>query len=144
MVMEAHYLYALEIESYAQEPLSEMERKDFIEIINSQRDTINQLKEMISELKAMIKSLESKVESDKKSDEAKDKQIAELTKMLASAIEQNKRHRRERYDKTSMKGTKNKPDAKKSREEEKDDYDGSDNNNTSSSDVVDECNFFTF
>ncbi len=65
-------------------------------------------------------------------------QIAELTKMLAGAIEQNKRHRRERYDKTSMKGTKNKPDAKKSREEEKDDYDGSDNNTPSSSDVVEE------
>ncbi len=143
--MEAHYLDALEIESYAQEPLSEMERKDFIAIITSLRETIDQQKSMISELKAMIKSLEAKVESDKQSTESKDKligelrdQIAELTKMLASAIEQNKRHKRERYDRTSMKGTKNKPDAKKSREEEKDDYDGSDNNTPSSSDVVEE------
>ncbi len=38
-----------------------MERRDFIEIIESQKDTINHLKEMVSELKAMIKSLEAKV-----------------------------------------------------------------------------------
>ena len=43
MIMQAHYLEALEIESKAQKPLAEMERQDFI-------NTITELKAMISSL----------------------------------------------------------------------------------------------
>lgn len=34
MIMQAHYLEALEMESKAERPLSDMERQDFINTIN--------------------------------------------------------------------------------------------------------------
>ena len=41
MVMRSHYLNALDIESRAEKPLSEMERQDFINTINDLRETIS-------------------------------------------------------------------------------------------------------
>ncbi len=94
ILMEAHYLDALEIESYAQEPLSEMERKEFLDIIESQKDTIDQLKGMvdnfervIDRLNATIKSLEAKSESDRKL-------ISELTSMVQSLKTQGESDRK--------------------------------------------------
>ena len=41
MVMRSHYLNALDIESRAEKPSSEMERQDFINTINDLRETIS-------------------------------------------------------------------------------------------------------
>ena len=49
MVMRSHYLNALDIESRAEKPLSDMERQDFI-------NTINELRETISGLRMTIKT----------------------------------------------------------------------------------------
>ena len=56
MIMQAHYLEALDIESKAQKPLAEMERQDFI-------NTITELKAMISSLKFMIDTLRQTISS---------------------------------------------------------------------------------
>ena len=50
MIMQAHYLEALDIESKAQKPLAEMERQDFI-------NTITELKAMIESLRLTIETL---------------------------------------------------------------------------------------
>ena len=47
MIMKAHFLDALEIESRADKSLSEMERQDYIDQIQSQAETIAQFKGMI-------------------------------------------------------------------------------------------------
>ena len=47
MIMQAHYLEALEIESKAEKPLADMERQAFV-------NTITELKAMISSLKLTI------------------------------------------------------------------------------------------
>ena len=44
MVMRSHYLNALDIESKAETPLSDMERQDFINTINELRSTIESLR----------------------------------------------------------------------------------------------------
>ena len=41
MVMRSHYLNALDIESRAEKPMSEMERQDFINTINDLRENIS-------------------------------------------------------------------------------------------------------
>ena len=56
MIMQAHYLEALEIESRAEKPLAEMERQDFI-------NTITELKAMISSLKLTIDTLRQTINS---------------------------------------------------------------------------------
>ena len=48
MIMGAHYLHALDKESLASKPLSEMERGDYIDKINSLSTAINQFKESYS------------------------------------------------------------------------------------------------
>ena len=68
MIMQAHYLEALEIESKAEKPLAEMERQDFI-------NTITELKAMISILKLTIDTLSS---SDDKFAERYDSVVAEV------------------------------------------------------------------
>ena len=56
MIMQAHYLEALEIESKAEKPLAEMERQDFI-------NTITELKAMIGSLKLTIDTLRQTISS---------------------------------------------------------------------------------
>ena len=56
MIMQAHYLEALEIESKAKKPLAEMERQDFI-------NTITELKAMIGSLNLTIDTLRQTINS---------------------------------------------------------------------------------
>lgn len=56
MIMQAHYLEALEIESKAEKPLAEMERQDFI-------NTITELKAMISSFELTIDTLRQTINS---------------------------------------------------------------------------------
>lgn len=54
MIMRSHYLNALDIESKAETPLSDMERQDFINTINELRSTIESLRLTIATLQRTI------------------------------------------------------------------------------------------
>ena len=140
MVMESHYLHALDIEDSQREgSLSDMERQDYIDIIKALRDERVQLREMISSLQDTIKSLNQQLTRHEEIDAAKDKRIAELnekidklTIALTSTTERLNIMLDEKYNKKSKSNRhdNNKP-AKKSREQEKDEDDGTNINSGS-------------
>lgn len=136
--MGAHYLHALEIESLAQKPLSEMERQDYInqisslkEAVEQSRETVKQLKEMIAVLKQAFASSERVREQAEKRNETLDgvisnlsKEISSLRKEVSKQTDYNKRHNKMSYGKKSLSSSV-KQEVKQSREESKMDYDGS-------------------
>ena len=140
MVMESHYLHALDIEDSQREgSLSDMERQDYIDIIKALRDERVQLREMISSLQDTIKSLNQQLTRRDEVDAAKDKRIAEqnekidkLTIALTSTTERLNVMLDEKYNKKSKSNRhdNNKP-AKKSREQEKEEDDGTNINSGS-------------
>ena len=140
MVMESHYLHALDIEDSQREgSLSDMERQDYIDIIKTLREEREQLREMISSLQDTIKSLNQQLTRHEEIDAAKDKRIAELnekidklTIALTSTTERLNIMLDEKYNKKSKSNRhdNNKP-AKKSREQEKDEDDGTNINSGS-------------
>lgn len=140
MVMESHYLHALDIEDSQREgSLSDMERQDYIDIIKALREEREQLREMISSLQDTIKSLNQQLTRHEEIDAAKDKRIAELnekidklTMALTSTTERLNIMLDEKYNKKSKSNRhdNNKP-AKKSREQEKDEDDGTNINSGS-------------
>ena len=75
MIMQAHYLEALEIESKAQKPLAEMERQDFI-------NTITELKAMIGSLKLTIGSLKLTIDTLRQTINSQNATIASLQKSM--------------------------------------------------------------
>lgn len=140
MVMESHYLHALDIEDSQREgSLSDMERQDYIDIIKALREERVQLREMISSLQDTIKSLNQQLTRHEEIDAAKDKRIAEqnekidkLTIALTSTTERLNVMLDEKYNKKSKSNRhdNNKP-AKKSREQEKEEDDGTNINSGS-------------
>lgn len=140
MVMESHYLHALDIEDSQREgSLSDMERQDYIDIIKALRDERVQLHDMISSLQDTIKSLNQQMARHEEIDAAKDKRIAEqnekidkLTIALTSTTERLNVMLDEKYNKKSKSNRhdNNKP-AKKSREQEKEEDDGTNINSGS-------------
>lgn len=140
MVMESHYLHALDIEDGQREgSLSDMERQDYIDIIKALREERVQLREMISSLQDTIKSLNQQLTRHEEIDAAKDKRIAELnekidklTLALTSTTERLNIMLDEKYNKKSKSNRhdNNKP-AKKSREQEKEEDDGTNINSGS-------------
>ena len=140
MVMESHYLHALDIEDSQREgSLSDMERQDYIDIIKALREERVQLREMISSLQDTIKSLNQQLTRHEEIDAAKDKRIAELnekidklTIALTSTTERLNIILDEKYNKKSKSNRhdNNKP-AKKSREQEKEEDDGTNINSGS-------------
>ena len=140
MVMESHYLHALDIEDSQREgSLSDMERQDYIDIIKALREERVQLREMISSLQDTIKSLNQQMTRRDEVDAAKDKRIAELnekidklTIALTSTTERLNIMLDEKYNKKSKSNRhdNNKP-AKKSREQEKEEDDGTNINSGS-------------
>ena len=140
MVMESHYLHALDIEDSQREgSLSDMERQDYIDIIKALREEREQLREMISSLQDTIKSLNQQLTRHEEIDAAKDKRIAELnekidklTIALTSTTERLNIMLDEKYNKKSKSNRhdNNKP-AKKSREQEKEEDDGTNINSGS-------------
>ena len=140
MVMESHYLHALDIEDSQREgSLSDMERQDYIDIIKALREERVQLREMISSLQDTIKSLNQQLTRHEEIDAAKDKRIAELnekidklTIALTSTTERLNIMLDEKYNKKSKSNRhdNNKP-AKKSREQEKEEDDGTNINSGS-------------
>lgn len=140
MVMESHYLHALDIEDSQREgSLSDMERQDYIDIIKALREERVQLREMISSLQDTIKSLNQQLTRHEEIDAAKDKRIAELnekidklTIALTSTTDRLNIMLDEKYNKKSKSNRhdNNKP-AKKSREQEKEEDDGTNINSGS-------------
>lgn len=140
MVMESHYLHALDIEDSQREgSLSDMERQDYIDIIKTLREEREQLREMISSLQDTIRSLNQQLARRDEVDAAKDKRIAELnekidklTLALTSTTERLNVMLDEKYNKKSKSNRhdNNKP-AKKSREQEKEEDDGTNINSGS-------------
>ena len=140
MVMESHYLHALDIEDSQREgSLSDIERQDYIDIIKALREERVQLREMISSLQDTIKSLNQQMTRRDEVDAAKDKRIAEqnekidkLTIALTSTTERLNIMLDEKYNKKSKSNRhdNNKP-AKKSREQEKEEDDGTNINSGS-------------
>ena len=140
MVMESHYLHALDIEDSQRDgSLSDMERQDYIDIIKALREERVQLREMISSLQDTIKSLNQQLTRHEEIDAAKDKRIAELnekidklTIALTSTTERLNIMLDEKYNKKSKSNRhdNNKP-AKKSREQEKEEDDGTNINSGS-------------
>ena len=146
MVMESHYLHALDIEDSQREgSLSDMERQDYIDIIKTLREEREQLREMISSLQDTIKSLNQQMARRDEVDAAKDKRISEqnekidkLTIALTSTTERlnvmldEKYNKYNKYNKKSKSNRhdNNKP-AKKSREQEKEEDDGTNINSGS-------------
>ena len=61
MVMRSHYLNALDIESKAETPLSDMERQDFINTINELRSTIESLHDGEKRYKQQASAYEEKI-----------------------------------------------------------------------------------
>ena len=140
MVMESHYLHALDIEDSQREgSLSDMERQDYIDIIKTLREEREQLREMISSLQDTIRSLNQQLARHAEIDAAKDKRIAELnekidklTLALTSTTERLNVMLDEKYNKKSKSNRhdNNKP-SKKSREQEKEEDDGTNINSGS-------------
>lgn len=140
MVMESHYLHALDIEDSQREgSLSDMERQDYIGIIKTLREEREQLREMISSLQDTIRSLNQQMARRDEVDAAKDKRIAELnekidklTLALTSTTERLNVMLDEKYNKKSKSNRhdNNKP-AKKSREQEKEEDEGTNINSGS-------------
>lgn len=75
MIMQAHYLEALEIESKTQKTLAEMERQDFI-------NTITELKAMIGSLKLTISSLKLTIDTLRQTINSQNATIASLQKSM--------------------------------------------------------------
>ena len=124
MVMHAHYLEALEIESKVHTSLSAMERSDYEVQIRDLKETNVRLLEMIKTLQLTIDSLNV---SNKRNEELVKNllmQVSDLQKMIADLEDRNRRHNKNTYGKKSHKGKKS-VDDKPSRDEEKDNYDGS-------------------
>ena len=123
MVMHAHYLEALDMESKVKTSLSDMERSDYEAQIRDLKETNDRLLEMIKTLQLTIDSLNA---SNKRNEDfVKNllKQVADLQKMIADLEDRNRRHNKNTYGKKSHKAKKS-VDDKPSREEEKDNYDG--------------------
>lgn len=131
MVMRSHYLNALDLESKAEEPLSDMEREAFLE-------TIRDLKETIRNANEMIRSLQSELDRSNRLSEQNQILIANLRSVIADLQKRlderekenadlrdlNNRHNKMAFGRKST-GRKHKlPSQKRSRDEEKDDCEG--------------------
>lgn len=128
MVMEAHYLDALEIESSASKPLSEMEREEYI-------NEILGLRSMVAELKTTLRTMALSLDTLNKSVVKKDAMIENLTatieqlnKMIETLKDRNAYHNKNTFGDKSLK-RKNKGASPKNRIKEKEDYDGNKDEN---------------
>lgn len=134
MIMQAHYLEALDIESKAQKPLAEMERQDFI-------NTITDLKAMIESLKLTIDTLRQTIISQN----AANASLQESMNRLQSAYEQAVKERddlnnrmnrsnQETFGSKSLKQRNRGKSVKNDRQKERDEWSSKDDNNNGSSD----------
>ena len=138
MVMRSHYLNALDIESKAETPLSDMERQDFINTINDLRSTIESLRLTIATLQRTIESLHDGEKRYKKQASEYEEKIADLSRQCEYLESLNKRHSKNRFSGKTLSQKNRTENKKKGRDEEKQDYvDSSSREDSASSDKGD-------
>lgn len=133
MIMKSHYLNALELESRAEEPLSDMEREAFLE-------TIQDLKESIKNANDMIRSLQSELDRSNRLTEQYltlnadlrsmiadlQKKLEEREKEISDLRDLNNRHNKMSFGNKSTSRKFKRPAQKHGRDEEKENCDGCD------------------
>lgn len=124
MVMRSHYLNALDIESKAETPLSDMERQDFINTINDLRSTIESLRLTIATLQRTIESLNADEKRYKKQASEHEEKIAELSRQCEYLESLNKRHCKNRFGGKTLSQKNRTENKKKGRDEQEPDYAG--------------------
>ena len=132
MIMQAHYLEALEIESKAEKPLAGMERQDFI-------NTITELKAMISSLKLTIDTLRQTISSQNATIASLQKSMDRLQSAYDKAVKERddlngrmNRSNQETFGSKSLKQSSRGKVVKNDRQRERDDWSSKDDNNASS------------
>lgn len=121
MVMRAHYLEALDMESRAGESLSDMERKEFIDTIKSLKETIESLK---TSMEAMKESYSDNTETLRLTIKDLRAQLDAITKERDDLRAMLSRINQERFGSKSLKKSSRKVsgNSKPDREQEKDDF----------------------
>ena len=94
MIMRSHYLNALELESGAEEPLSDMEREAFLETMQDLKEIIKNSNDMIRSLQDTIRNLQSELDRSRSHSEQYLTLISDLRSMIADL--QNKLDEREK------------------------------------------------
>ena len=135
MIMQAHYLEALEIESKAQKPLAEMERQDFI-------NTVTELKSMISSLKLTIDTLRQTINSQNATIASLQKSMDRLQSAYDKAVKERddlngrmNRSNQETFGSKSLKQSCRGKVVKDDRQKERDEWSSKDDNDNDASSV---------
>lgn len=76
LIMKSHYLTALEIESKANTPLSEMEREAYLEVIQDLRESVHSTNEM-------VKSLQDELSRSNRNQEKNNQLITDLRSTIS-------------------------------------------------------------
>ena len=139
MIMRSHYLNALELESRAEEPLSDMEREAFLETIQDLKESIKNANDMIRSLQETIRTLQSELDRSRTHSEQNLTLITDLRAMIADLQKKlderekeisdlrdlNNRHNKMSFGNKSTSRKFKRPVQKRSREEDKEDCEGS-------------------
>lgn len=140
MIMQSHYLRALELESESAVPLSDMEREAFLETIQELKESIQAANDMIKSLQATIRTLQSDLDRSRSHSERYLALISDLRSVIADLQEKldererevadlrdlNNRHNKMTYDRKSTSRKYKRLPRKSDRDEEKEDCEGPD------------------
>ena len=133
MIMQAHYLEALEIESKAEKPLADMERQDFV-------NTITELKAMISSLKLTIDTLRQTINSQNATMASLQKSMDRLQSAYGKAVKERddlngrmNRSNQETFGSKSLKQSGRGKVVKNDRQKERDEWSSKDDNDNNTS-----------
>ena len=125
MIMRSHYLNALELESGAEEPLSDMEREAFLETMQDLKEIIKNSNDMIRSLQDTIRNLQSELDRSRSHSEQYLTLISDLRSMIADLQNKldlrdlNNRHNKMTFGNKSTGRKFKRPTQKRSRDEEK-------------------------
>ena len=132
MLFESNLRQSIENSGRYDEPLSDMDRKDYEDQIALLKETIEQNKELINRLMDQLKEQGQKAEkAEQKAEKLEQRietlldEIRQLNKRVKDLIDRDRRHNKMSMGKKSFKKH-NRAESKKSRQEEKDDYDNDD------------------
>ena len=132
MIMRSHYQNALELESGAEDPLSDMEREAFLETIQDLKEIIKNSNDMIRSLQDTIRNLQSELDRSRSHSEQYLTLIADLQnkldereKEISDLRDLNYRHNKMTFGNKSTSRKFKRPTQKRSRDEEKEECEGS-------------------
>ena len=132
MIMRSHYQNALELESGAEDPLSDMEREAFLETIQDLKEIIKNSNDMIRSLQDTIRNLQSELDRSRSHSEQYLTLIADLQnkldereKEISDLRDLNNRHNKMTFGNKSTSRKFKRPTQKRSRDEEKEECEGS-------------------